>query len=344
MIDLNLSVVPSLLTTDILFLKRKGAPALTTVANIIAASSTTYLKIDASNGPLTGNLAIGAGYGLAINGTGFLGTEILRIKDGSILADGTTGNTPVTGSIGTRLMWIPSKAALVAGRLTTGGTQWDSLGTGSVTFGSNCKATGTNSFAAGSNNTASGIGSVAIGSSLTSSGLYGTVFGSANTNNSSGQSSLIAGEQNTSNAVGCFVAGYGHTINAGAEYAVTAGYGNVFATNAAYSVALGTYVNVNHAATAILHATNAASFTTAASPQAALAVEGVAAIDARHNGSAVTLGFYGVTPVPRATTGLSTSGLTFTQNSGNAINDASTFDGYTLKQVVKALRDIGALT
>jgi hypothetical protein len=34
---------------------------------------------------------------------------------------------------------------------------------------------------------------------------------------------------------------------------------------------------------------------------------------------------------------------TFTANSGTAVNDASTFDGYTLKQIVKALRNQGIL-
>jgi hypothetical protein len=33
----------------------------------------------------------------------------------------------------------------------------------------------------------------------------------------------------------------------------------------------------------------------------------------------------------------------FTANSGTTVNDASTFDGYTLKQVVKALRNLGIL-
>jgi hypothetical protein len=33
----------------------------------------------------------------------------------------------------------------------------------------------------------------------------------------------------------------------------------------------------------------------------------------------------------------------FTANTGTAINDASTFDGYTLRQIVKALRNLGIL-
>lgn len=59
-------------------------------------------------------------------------------------------------------------------------------------------------------------------------------------------------------------------------------------------------------------------------------------------GAGVAIGLYGVAPVVRPATG--GSAATFAQNSGNAVNDASTFDGYTLGQIVKALRDIGALT
>ena len=54
------------------------------------------------------------------------------------------------------------------------------------------------------------------------------------------------------------------------------------------------------------------------------------------------LGFYGATAIAKATTGY-TAG-TFTANTGTAVNDASTFEGYTLKQVVKILKDLGLLT
>lgn len=53
------------------------------------------------------------------------------------------------------------------------------------------------------------------------------------------------------------------------------------------------------------------------------------------------VGFFGKTPIVQPTT--SSGAASFTANSGTAVNDASTFDGYTLKQVVKALRDIGIL-
>lgn len=60
-------------------------------------------------------------------------------------------------------------------------------------------------------------------------------------------------------------------------------------------------------------------------------------------GSATTekLGVWGATPIVQPTTGVAAA--TFTANAGTAVNDASTFDGYTIKQVVKALRNIGLL-
>lgn len=53
------------------------------------------------------------------------------------------------------------------------------------------------------------------------------------------------------------------------------------------------------------------------------------------------LGVWNATPIVQPTTGVAAA--TFTANSGTAVNDASTFDGYTIKQVVKALRNIGWL-
>ncbi len=60
-------------------------------------------------------------------------------------------------------------------------------------------------------------------------------------------------------------------------------------------------------------------------------------------GSANTekLGVWGATPIVQPTTGVAAA--TFTANSGTAVNDASTFDGYTIGQIVKALRNMGAL-
>jgi len=54
------------------------------------------------------------------------------------------------------------------------------------------------------------------------------------------------------------------------------------------------------------------------------------------------IGFYGTTAIAKPTTGHAAA--TFVPVSGVAVTDVSTFDGYTLKQVVKALRDFGLLT
>jgi len=62
----------------------------------------------------------------------------------------------------------------------------------------------------------------------------------------------------------------------------------------------------------------------------------------RASGSAPMLGLFGAAPVLQPTT--SHAAASFTANSGTAVNDASTFDGYTIKQVVKALRGLGVLT
>lgn len=72
------------------------------------------------------------------------------------------------------------------------------------------------------------------------------------------------------------------------------------------------------------------------------------AFQARGDGSTVvgisgrSLSLYGGTPVPKPTTAVATSA--FVANSGTAVNSASTFDGYTIGQVVNALRQVGLLT
>jgi hypothetical protein len=53
------------------------------------------------------------------------------------------------------------------------------------------------------------------------------------------------------------------------------------------------------------------------------------------------IGLYTAAPVAQATTLIAAS--VFIANTGNNVKDDSTFDGYTVSQVVKALRDIGLL-
>lgn len=54
-----------------------------------------------------------------------------------------------------------------------------------------------------------------------------------------------------------------------------------------------------------------------------------------------SIGFFGTTAIAQPTTAYSEA--TFVANSGTAVSDASTFDGYTVGQVVAALRGLGLL-
>ena len=75
-----------------------------------------------------------------INGSGNVGinntapSARLQVTNGSVLFDGSTGTTPVSGQ-GSRMMWVPTKSAFRAGYVD--GTQWDdaSIGYYSTAFG-----------------------------------------------------------------------------------------------------------------------------------------------------------------------------------------------------------------
>jgi hypothetical protein len=53
------------------------------------------------------------------------------------------------------------------------------------------------------------------------------------------------------------------------------------------------------------------------------------------------VGFWGATPIAQPTTAVAAA--TRVGGGGTALTDTDTFDGYTLSQIVKALRNIGAL-
>jgi hypothetical protein len=57
--------------------------------------------------------------------------------------------------------------------------------------------------------------------------------------------------------------------------------------------------------------------------------------------TAQKIGFWNATPIIQPTTAVAAA--TFVANAGTAVNDASTFDGYTIQQVVRALRNAGLL-
>jgi hypothetical protein len=59
------------------------------------------------------------------------------------------------------------------------------------------------------------------------------------------------------------------------------------------------------------------------------------------NAGTDTIGFYGATKIARPTTAVAAA--TTVAGSGTAVTEDSTFDGYTIAQVVKALRNLGLI-
>ncbi len=129
---------------------------------------------------------------------------LLQVKNGSVLFDGTTGATPMSGA-GTRMMWIPAKKAFRAGMTTA--TQWDDVNIGnySAAFGINTKATASTSFAAGSTAYATGVSSFAISTGTTASGLNSFAGGGGTT--ASGDYSFAFGQTSFAQASHMFVIG-----------------------------------------------------------------------------------------------------------------------------------------
>jgi plasmid replication initiation protein len=59
------------------------------------------------------------------------------------------------------------------------------------------------------------------------------------------------------------------------------------------------------------------------------------------NAGTDTIGFYGATKIARPTTAVAAAA--FVANTSGIVDDTATFDGYTVGQVVKALRNLGLL-
>jgi len=162
--------------------------------------------------------------------TGFLGlnttTPLMRfhVLDGGILSTGVQGTNTVTGA-GTRLMWIPDRAAFRAGRLNVGGTAnfWDAanVGVGSAAFGTDNRAAGEDSFAQGQNNNVDGECSTAFGGGNIISQQLSFAFGRENhilmnqsislgfRNEINATSSILMGTNLRSNAAGSTTIGSG---------------------------------------------------------------------------------------------------------------------------------------
>lgn len=162
-----------------------GSPSNGSIPKYSSPSTFTNSVITESS---AGNIGIGTSTPLAK----------LHLLDGSFLTSGVTGGIPLTGA-GTRMMWVPSKAAFRAGVVQA--TQWDNslLGQNSTAFGINTTASGNASIATGNSTSATGNFSTAMGGSTSATGDYSTAIGA--TANASGLASTAIGYNIFSKAI-----------------------------------------------------------------------------------------------------------------------------------------------
>jgi hypothetical protein len=180
------------------------------------------------------------------------------VGTGNLLLTGTVGSgtsTPYYGA-GTRLMWIPSKAAFRAGYASAAG-DWndDNIGNYSLAGGSGNKVSADYGTAFGNGNTVSAQSGFAVGSNNqvleSSSGSDGATFGVAmgisnflgdgSSESTSGQYGIGLGQGNYIYGSSQVALGTGNTLPLGASYACSVG-GVTMTADAIYAVNLG---NVN---------------------------------------------------------------------------------------------------
>ncbi len=159
--------------------------------------------------------------------------KLTLANDGGILANGEFGSGVDLGSgigTGTRFMWYPRKAALVAGHYDIE-LAWNdsSFGDYSVALGYNSQAVGAGAIAAGRTNTASGDDSIVMGTGnvadCTSCVVLGNNNAANNTNVGEGYITMF-GLQNTATGNGASVLGGSLNIASGLAATTVGGAGN----------------------------------------------------------------------------------------------------------------------
>jgi hypothetical protein len=209
----------------------------------ITTANVTSLRVVSCIGCLS-TTATASLFALGINTS----TPIARltINEGALVAVGTFGGagaTPIDGA-GTRLMWIPNKAAFRAGYIN--GSQWDaaSIGIYSAAFGENNTVAADRSFGAGTGNTisAAATGAVAFGGSNSISVTYSGAFGLSNTVNGGG-GGFALGMSNTVSGASSAIALGTTNVSSGGTGSTAIGSSNTAGGTAA--IALGSSITVN---------------------------------------------------------------------------------------------------
>lgn len=172
---------------------------------ILIVSASIYLS-KTSFAQFTGNSPIiqGSAGNVAIGFPSYSPSSLLQVRNGSVLFEGTTGATPVSGG-GTRMMWIPNKAAFRAGVVPA--SNWDdaSIGINSFAVGNATIASGKESFACGWASRGVGTASFATGNLNIANGIAAFAAGGGNFAN--GDGSTVFGFYNKAQSYTSFVIG-----------------------------------------------------------------------------------------------------------------------------------------
>ena len=193
---------------------------------------------------------------IASNGSIGIGTTnpsaLLDVENGTILASGTVGDASAISGAGTRMMWVPSKAAFRAGAVD--GAQWDdpAIGINSIGLGYDTFASHDNSVAIGNHAQSQGESAVAIGYYSLANGLHSASLGNATAwgdyttavgssgSLANGDYSSVFGYRNIANGV--YSTAFGTESYANGMYSITLGNANI--ASGTYSMALGSNMTV----------------------------------------------------------------------------------------------------
>ncbi|MDP4198205.1 MAG: hypothetical protein Q8922_04785 [Bacteroidota bacterium] len=211
-----------------------------------AGSNLSLLTTNNSAAP-SGTITLGGSTGAGTTTFATMSATAIGIPNGqSILASGSTGTTPASGA-GTRLEWIPAKAAFRAGQVS--GTAWDdaSVGAWSISAGSDNVASGESSTAFGNQSSATGEISLAVGDNAMANGSNSAAIGAYVT--ASGNNSTALGFQTTAGGSSSTAMGNGSTANG--NYSVAIGANNTASGN--YSTALGSNASTNGQANSLVY-------------------------------------------------------------------------------------------
>jgi len=199
------------------------------------ASTSNVVNASADN-----EFALRASGGMVVYTDSTLSSKMHLEPGGMFSIQGSAGMATVTGA-GTRMMWVPYRAAFRAGYVDGG--QWDdanlgnwsfssgyntlAIGNYSVAMGRGAQALNTYAVAMGTNTNASGFASTALGWASTSLGTASFAVGFSNTaggNNSFAAGNLAVAQGNSSVAMGTSVSALG-------DYSVALGSNSSTGTN-----------------------------------------------------------------------------------------------------------------